>query len=694
MYVLRILVVRDVQSKLTRLAAIQKLRPFFPPLEPLQSLNLRAALFRSLSELKKNGALGREVVLRKTMLDECTGDRFEEVLAVFSTAVLRKVVLAENYEHKEVVRKLGITDSISKDEQRSILPLACAHRASLASLLRRKQVLKSRYEGFAQTLELKSKHIERRNEQLKAASEDRIYQEDIGAPEAEVLITQIRENWLGEARWAEIAFRGRLQQGKDPVLDSAFTDIFAHVRNGNLGCIEDQKEKGLLEDLEARINGQRERLKRWIQFREDLRIIDHTSDPRESAKDAGQLGIQRIDLGFKDHQHLVPGGVSPTRRAPSKDLWTPTDDVPQSSASTGYDRFTARLQEELVNVARSKARGGKGWREPQKDSALIIGDEGSTSANRNPCKVLVATKRNSVRGIGSLNKAAIDGVRIPLEQDQQQGTSQIKTKASSNGQRPSEDDELKQNSSGTPKDRNLTTTARAQDLTTNPNIMLPSRISSPEAPEQQTRNMRRPTLETENQELLAEAIVLSVTQDAPSPAKPRQSLAERTRMSMAFSSSHNIHQTMMMGPPPPPSPPAEDPVKPGSQTGPTDFDSRSTLLERTRQSMSMLPATSQRTRNSNYKPQCSKGYPTDQFETPKKQQQQESTDDGKDSTPREELFTQEADYMSVFKSRPKIALSPTISPSMGAEGLSDLDEGTDHTSNDSPWGSSPLMRVR
>jgi len=308
--------------------------------------------------------------------------------------------------------------------------------------------------------------------------------------------------------------------------------------------------------------------------------------------------------------------------------------------------------------------------------------------------VLVATKRNSVRGIGSLNKAAIDGVRIPLEQDQQQGTSQIKTKASSNGQRPSEDDELKQNSSGTPKDRNLTTTARAQDLTTNPNIMLPSRISSPEAPEQQTRNMRRPTLETENQELLAEAIVLSVTQDAPSPAKPRQSLAERTRMSMAFSSSHNIHQTMMMGPPPPPSPPAEDPVKPGSQTGPTDFDSRSTLLERTRQSMSMLPATSQRTRNSNYKPQCSKGYPTDQFETPKKQQQQESTDDGKDSTPREELFTQEADYMSVFKSRPKIALSPTISPSMGAEGLSDLDEGTDHTSNDSPWGSSPLMRVR
>ena len=30
----------------------QKLQPFFPPLEPLQSINLRAALFRCLNELK------------------------------------------------------------------------------------------------------------------------------------------------------------------------------------------------------------------------------------------------------------------------------------------------------------------------------------------------------------------------------------------------------------------------------------------------------------------------------------------------------------------------------------------------------------------------------------------------------------------------------------------------------------------
>ncbi len=74
-------------ASLQRLTSSQKLQPFFPALEPLQSLNLRAALFRCLDQAKKNGVLGRDTVLRKTMLDECKGDRLEEVLAVFSIAV-------------------------------------------------------------------------------------------------------------------------------------------------------------------------------------------------------------------------------------------------------------------------------------------------------------------------------------------------------------------------------------------------------------------------------------------------------------------------------------------------------------------------------------------------------------------------------------------------------------------------------
>jgi len=36
----------------------------------------------------------------------------------------------------------------------------------------------------------------------------------------------------------------------------------------------------------------------------------------------------------------------------------------------------------------------------------------------------------------------------------------------------------------------------------------------------------------------------------------------------------------------------------------------------------------------------------------------------RDTTPRDKLFEQDAEYASVFKSRPKIAMSPVLSPEL------------------------------
>lgn len=81
-------------------------------------------------------------------------------------------------------------------------------------------------------------------------------------------------------------------------------------------------------------------------------------------------------------------------------------------------------------------------------------------------------------------------------------------------------------------------------------------------------------------------------------------------------------------------------------------------------------------------------FPTNQFETPKKQHKS-ITNDVKSLTPPEELFGQEADYASVFKSRPKIGLSPTLSPSRLEEVPSEVDdmEMAGH------WDSSPVVRA-
>ncbi|KAL2443752.1 hypothetical protein ABEF95_011646 [Exophiala dermatitidis] len=67
-----------------------KLAAYFPPTTPSHSLNLRAALYKWLTELKKDGSLPRETVLRKTMLDECKGEKFDELMARFAMFVVRR----------------------------------------------------------------------------------------------------------------------------------------------------------------------------------------------------------------------------------------------------------------------------------------------------------------------------------------------------------------------------------------------------------------------------------------------------------------------------------------------------------------------------------------------------------------------------------------------------------------------------
>ncbi|KAK6852334.1 hypothetical protein PG995_010885, partial [Apiospora arundinis] len=154
-----------------------KLRPFYPPLDQVQSINLRAAFTRCLEQAKKNGVLGRDAVIRKTMLDECKGERFEEVLAVFSSAVLKKLV-AERALNAGHDYRPSISESIAienwgyKGERTELNGLLLAHKASLRSFLREKDAARQRYNDFAKLLALKEQTIAKRNEQIKSMATD------------------------------------------------------------------------------------------------------------------------------------------------------------------------------------------------------------------------------------------------------------------------------------------------------------------------------------------------------------------------------------------------------------------------------------------------------------------------------------------------------------------------------------------
>ncbi|KAK4888708.1 hypothetical protein LTR27_012406 [Elasticomyces elasticus] len=193
-----------------------------------------------------------------------------------------------------------------------------------------------------------------------------------------------------------------------------------------------------------------------------------------------------------------------------------------------------------------------------------------------------------------------------------------------------------------------------------------------------------------------------VTEDGIGTA--RLSLAERTRMSMACRSTSDeevrgvLPEPHSINPMLPPMPEETVPQR-DNDTATLQSDRRKTLAERTRESISLAPAppssmpskpTHSRTRSSLY--------PVNQFETPMKVRRSSTmiAREGKspgvqggsgverrrrDITPREQLFSPEAEYDSVFRPRPKIRGSPTVSmspvgsPRLGGGGSDEREAG-------------------
>lgn len=108
---------------------------------------------------------------------------------------------------------------------------------------------------------------------------------------------------------------------------------------------------------------------------------------------------------------------------------------------------------------------------------------------------------------------------------------------------------------------------------------------------------------------------------------------------------------------------------------------RGTLHDRTRQSISALPSSTAVPLKINKKPSHARSrtsmYPVNQFETPQKARRStvtldpETTQRDRSITPREKLFEQDAEYSSIFKARPKVALSPIMSPEFADSSVND-----------------------
>lgn len=144
-----------------------------------------------LTDFKKNGIIGRDVVLRKSTFDECKGDKFEELLASVVNIVLRKWAQTQP-RHIHSIHEIG-------DNQ--MVPLILAHKVSLQAKLEQRRLIRKQCNERKQSQALKASSLARYRKDLSR-------QEPIPELSREGLLEAINDSWAGEKQWVDVLLNG------------------------------------------------------------------------------------------------------------------------------------------------------------------------------------------------------------------------------------------------------------------------------------------------------------------------------------------------------------------------------------------------------------------------------------------------------------------------------------------------------
>lgn len=612
-------------------------------------------------------------MLRKTMLDECKGDKFMEILVLFSTAVLKKSIGVRKQRGKQepVVKAIATATVLSASQQNSLIPLAIAHRSALKSILQKKEAQGSRYTHFSDLLETKNQSIHQRNEQFNTTLQQGKC--SVQHSDAISIKRQLRDNWIGNTTWLDTILHGN-KQAEDGYLNAPFRDVWNTIENG--GSLEEgANTSDLLETLELRVEQQRTRLQRWQSFHARMSELDMPSS-RQKCTTITKSGIPAENCEFNAHLSLQPSMPKSTQRDTRKETA-----VSASKVSQKYKDMVTEMREDISSASQRRDRTAALQIHPRRSSLYY---SPQSPIKRKKSRLESGPKKTSdLHSVGEFSHTEgspltkkIEKPTFPLASnspstpiDSEATVIENSVESTSPAPRPSNPNETTHHD----EEAQLKASSSAQEI-----IHVHPVAAYPEL-------QARPNLSSE--EHLAEQIISSTGEATPSPIKkPRPSLIERTRMSMAHSSAFQIPETLEE------SPPDVAPSLPEIAEQPA-LDRRASLIERTRQSMSRISQQPQKSRRSMASKTRQSLFPVNQFETPRKQSPIEKKKG--DSTPKEYLFSDHADYDHVFKSRPKIAQSPVFTPQHDeelpmTENALDLD---DSVIPEEVWGSSPLGRA-
>lgn len=643
----------------------QKLQPFFPPSDPVQSLSLRSALFRCLDQAKKTGVLGRDTVLRKTMLDECKGERLEEVLAVFSNAVVKKILQeGDSVEHLALAQQLSFENFSYSGERPMLSALIISHKASLNRNLEAKRVARAKYSDFSELLRLNERRISRRQEQLKEMLEEGGRHDPISVTEIRSLQGQVQKNWSGSDAWLRTLLYGDSKAEEDGLLATRFEKVWQHVEDESIGEVEYKGRVGLLEQLSARVKDQETRLVRWQNFTKTLAKNDETASSEK--KPLSGMERKKINLNFDRHQdiHITHNNSRNTIEAVNVSL-------------EEYNRLIQKMGSEIAKIGKPQPQplnsrhGQQGLSlqnqpspralEPhslQHEATVDIDDEwismseaedASPRAANRRSKPMSRTRPSKVPAVnlspiqGGLDMASVEDVTKGTARDDGYGSVEAMGTSVLRNIRPPSPMPLE---------------LPAQTTHEPPKLDSPESQWTSDSVPSTWRGPPRPDAETD----LVTEILDSMSSISPSPKKARHtlSLEERTRLSVSRASHSqlsDLHDCDIEDLPRLPinRRPSLAPRKLGDDAEP---HLHAGLIERTRNSMAGFEAAQKKAqleRRRSMKEAKKKQRESSYF--PRVEEEAFTPDTGAI-----ELIEGDPDYESVFKSRPKIKTSPAVSP--------------------------------
>ena len=560
------------------------------------------------------------------MFDDCKGERFMELLVAFSTAVLRKVLADRGTGEKSIAGRFCLAEKVPAKEHASLLPLAIAHRVALRGVIRRKELLRARFQRFGSVLDSKDKELTRK---FDTVVERQGFLDQNIASEATVsrVAKQFDRHWQGDSRFIDLIAQGEESSTKDDLLDKPFDKHWPAVGDGIFSSDLSTSRQGLLEDLERRVVAQQRRLQHWKDFKMGMQSDLAPTRPKK------QQGL-----------------FSPPSRSAAIDLRKEKDLVFSPRKKIRKSEWSVRMASEeppSATMPKVMEHHTRILAEHDGTSEVSPGDHSLKQHRVLPSPPCLGRSPNNGDNspISEINRDAVNvGDLVPLPT--MDGPD---TPVTTNSEQTIEDTHR---SPVINEQVDLTMGSQiSHDINGPPSLSNmeggPEGLPSNLAKEDDARDPRSGYPSEEEQ--LADQIVSLTLNAAPTPLKPPLSLVERTRQSMAFASPGARLTTNGS----PPQPVTQKPSS--SETTQNLPKTQATLLERTRQSISLVPSKPKTSRKSTQNSHISRAYPRNQFETPRKQTT------FAELTPPEELFSPGAGYDSVFKSRPKIGLTPDAS---------------------------------